>query len=191
MLGKELLGVVIKSKVILSNMLWKFAERGGSQIVSFVVSIILARLLAPEEFGVISLITVLTNILDIFVDSGFSNALIQEQEVGQKEYSSVFFFNIGLGTVFYAGMYGLAPVIADFYGRSYMIPYIRVLSITLIIGGFNVVQRSLVAKRLEYRKFFYSSLGGTLLSAVIGIAMALSGFGVWALIARNLIDKFI
>ena len=191
MLGKELLGVVIKSKVILSNMLWKFAERGGSQIVSFVVSIILARLLAPEEFGVISLITVLTNILDIFVDSGFSNALIQKQEVGQKEYSSVFFFNIGLGTVFYAGMYGLAPVIADFYGRSYMIPYIRVLSITLIIGGFNVVQRSLVAKRLEYRKFFYSSLGGTLLSAVIGIAMALSGFGVWALIARNLIDKFI
>ena len=81
MLGKELLGVVIKSKVILSNMLWKLAERGGSQIVSFVVSIILARLLAPEEFGVISLITVLTNILDIFVDSGFSNALIQEQEV--------------------------------------------------------------------------------------------------------------
>lgn len=182
---------MIKGKVIVTNMLWKFAELGGSQIVSFVVTVILARLLAPEEFGVISLITILTSILNLFIDGGFSNALIQRQNTDQLDYSSVFWFNVGLGVLFYGIMYILAPAIAVFYGRNDMVPYIRVLSLSLIIGGFNVVQRALVAKRMQYKRFFYSSLGGTLLSAVAGIGMALHGFGVWALIARELTDRLI
>lgn len=181
----------MQGKLILSNMLWRLAERSGSQAISFIVSVILARLLMPEEFGVISLITVLTSVLTLFIDGGFSNALIQKQSTDQTDYSTVFYFNLILGIGFYVGMFIAAPAIANFYQRSDMIPYIRVLSLTLIIGGFNGVQQALVAKRMQYKRFFYSSLGGTLLSAVVGVAMAFTGFGVWSLIAQRLTDQLV
>ena len=94
--------------------MWRFAERIGSQIVLFVVSIILTRLLSPDEFGVISLITVITGVLNLFVDAGFSNALIQKQYVDQTDYSTVFYLNVTLGIIFYIVMYAAAPGIAYF-----------------------------------------------------------------------------
>lgn len=180
---------MIKGKTVLSNMLWRFAERSGTQLVSFLVSLVLARLLLPEDYGIISLITVFTTILNLFVDGGFGNALIQKQDADQTDYSTVFYFNVFLGIVLYAGMYFAAPGIAAFYERGDMVPYIRGLSLTLIIGGVNGVQHALVAKRMEYKRFFYSSLGGTLLSAVIGVGMAFLGFGAWALIAQRVVDQ--
>ena len=170
-------------------MLWRFAERSITQFVSFIVTLILARLLVPEDYGVISIITDLTTILTLLVDGGFSNALIQRQGTDQLDYSTVFYFNILMGALLYSVMYAAAPAIALFYERADMVPYIRVLSLTLIIGGFNSVQQALVAKRMQYKLFFYSSMGGTVLSAVIGITMAFMGFGAWALIAQRLVDQ--
>ena len=149
---------VINGKIIFSNIMWRFAERIGSQIVLFVVSIILTRLLSPDEFGVISLITVITGVLNLFVDAGFSNALIQKQYVDQTDYSTVFYLNVTLGIIFYIVMYAAAPGIAYFYGRNDIIPYIRVLSLTLVIGGLGGVQQALVAKKIEYKKLFFSSI---------------------------------
>lgn len=176
---------------VITNMLWRFAERCGAQGVSFLVSVILARLLLPEEYGVVSLITVFTTILNLFMDSGFKNALIQKRDADQTDYSTVFYFNVFMGVLLYLLMYGAAPVIARFYNKEYIVPYIRVMSLTLILGGINGVQTAVVAKKMEFKRFFYSTLGGTVVSAVIGIWMAYQGWGVWALIAQNLTNQTI
>lgn len=176
---------------VLNNMLWRLAERLGAQGVSFVVSLILARLLAPEDYGVVSLITVFTAFLNLFVDSGFKMALIQKKNADQLDFSSVFFFNIFMGVVFYIGMYFAAPAIADFYAKPFLVPYIRVMSLTLLPGAINGVQQARVAKRMEFKRFFYATMGGTIVSAVVGIWMALKGMGVWALIAQRLTNQVI
>lgn len=176
---------------IAANMLWRFAERCGAQGVSFIVSVILARLLLPEEYGVISLITVFTAILNLFMDSGFKNALIQKKDADQIDFSTVFYFNVFMGVALYLVMYAAAPAISRFYDKGYIVPYIRVLSLTLVLGGINGVQTAVVAKRMEFKRFFFSTLGGTLSSAVVGVWMAYRGWGVWALIAQNLINQTI
>ena len=178
-------------RTVLSNMMWRFAERCGAQGVSFIVSIILARLLLPEEYGVVSLITIFTSILNLFIDSGFKNALIQKKNADQLDYSTVFYFNIFMGIVLYLCMFAAAPAIAHFYEKDYMVPYIRVMSLTLVLGGINGVQTAVVAKRMEFKRFFYATLGGTLFSAVVGIWMAYEGMGVWALIAQKLVNQLI
>lgn len=183
--------MVSDRKRVLSNILWRFAEQCGAQGVSFVVSVILARLLLPEEYGIVSLITIFTSILNLFMDSGFKNALIQKKNADQIDYSTVFYFNILMGVLLYLLMFAAAPVIARFYERDDMIPYIRVMSLTLVIGGVNGVQTAVVAKKMEFRRFFYSTLGGTFFSAAVGIGMAYYGMGVWALIAQRLINQFL
>ncbi|MGN1014132.1 MAG: lipopolysaccharide biosynthesis protein [Butyricicoccus sp.] len=178
-----------RKSTVVTNMLWRFAERTGAQGVSFIVSLILARLLAPEVYGVVSLITVFTTILNLFIDSGFKNALIQKKNADQLDYSTVFYFNVALGVLLYLSMVAAAPAIAQFYDREYMTPYIRVMSLTLVLGGVNGVQTAVVSKRMEFKRFFYATLGGTLVSAVVGIAMAYCGMGVWALIAQRLVNQ--
>lgn len=176
---------------VITNMLWRFAERCGAQGVSFIVSLVLARLLEPEVYGVVSLITVFTTILNLFIDSGFKNALIQKTNADQLDFSTVFFFNVTLGAVLYLGMFAASPAIARFYEKDYMVPYIRVMSLTLILGGINGVQTAVVAKRMEFKRFFFATLDGTVISAFIGIGMAYMGMGVWALIAQRLVNQLI
>ena len=178
-----------REKAVVINILWRFAERCGTQAVSFAVSLILARLLLPEDYGVVALIEVFMEILRLFVDCGFKNALVQKKNADQTDFSSVFYLHLSLGVLLYLCMFAAAPVIAGFYGYSEMTAAIRVMSLTLVLGGVNGVQHALVEKRMEFKRFFYSSLGGTLLSAVVGIGMAYAGFGLWALIAQRLTDQ--
>lgn len=145
-----------RKKIVLTNMLWRFAERCGAQGVSFVVSLVLARLLTPEDYGVVSLITIFTSILTLFIDSGFKNALIQKKNADQLDFTTVFYFNVFLGAVLYFVMFAASPLIADFFGRPDMVAFIRVMSLTLLLGGINGVQTAIVSKRMEFRKFFYS-----------------------------------
>ena len=183
--------MAVNRKTIISNMLWRLAERCGAQGVSFIVSLILARLLLPEAYGVISLITVFTSILNLFIDSGFKNALIQKKDADQLDYSTVFYFNIVMGVLLYGIMFAAAPLIADFYERPYMVPYIRAMALTLILGGINGVQQAVVARRMQFKRFFYATLTGTVISAVVGISMAYMGTGVWALITQRLVNQAI
>ena len=171
---------------VFSNVIWRFAERCGAQMVQFIVSIVLARLLLPEDYGVIALITVFTTILQVFVDSGLGNALIQKKDADDIDFSTVFYTNIIFCIILYVIIFFCAPIIANFYNNYSLILLIRVLSITILISGIKNVQQAYVSRNLMFKKFFWSTIGGTIVAAIVGILMALNGFGVWALIAQQL-----
>lgn len=177
---------VIDKNSALKNFIWRFAERSGAQLVTFIVSIVLARILAPEDYGQIALITVFTTIMQVFVDSGLGTALIQKKDANDLDFSSVFYFNFVICLVLYVVMFVAAPFIAGFYGDSSLTPIIRVISLTIIISGVKGIQQSYVSRNMLFKRFFYSTLGGTIFSAFLGIALAYTGFGVWAIVAQQL-----
>ena len=176
----------MNQKSVFYNLFWRFAERCGAQAVSLVVSIILARLLAPEAYGTIALAMVFINILQVFVDSGMGTALIQKKDADDLDFSSVFYFNIAACLVLYAGLFLAAPSIAQFYGDPALTALVRALSLTVVVSGVRNIQQSYVSRHLLFKRFFFSTIGSTLASAVVGIAMAYAGFGVWALVGQSL-----
>lgn len=163
-------------------------ERCGAQVVSFIVEIILARLLCPDDYGTVALVTVFISILQTFVDSGFGNALIQKKDADDVDFSSVFYFNIVSCTVLYLIMFFAAPFIADFYGIPELTLVVRVISIKLIIAGIRNVQQAYVSREMMFKKFFYATSIGTVGAAVAGITMAYFGYGVWALVTQQLLN---
>jgi O-antigen/teichoic acid export membrane protein len=176
----------MKKKNILINFIWRFAERCGAQGVSLIVSVVLARLLAPNDYGTIALVTVFTTILQVFVDSGLGTALIQKKDADDLDFSSVFYFNFAVCLILYLVMFVSAPAIAHFYGMPSLISVVRVISLTLVISGIKNIQQAYVSRNMIFKRFFFATLGGTLFSAVLGIALAYRGFGVWALVAQQL-----
>ena len=181
----------MKSEKVISNFIWRFAERCGAQLVSFVVSIVLARILAPEDYGTIALVTVFTAILQVFVDSGLGTALIQKKDADDLDFSSVFYFNVFVCLVLYAGMFVAAPYIAIFYKDTSLTPVIRILSLTIVISGVKGIQQAYVSRNMLFRRFFFSTIGGTIFSAFLGIGMAYAGAGVWALVTQQLSNTMI
>ncbi len=175
-------------KQTLSNLVWRFAERCGAQGVSFVVSIVLARLLAPDVYGTVALVTVFTTILQVFIDNGIGNALIQKKDADDLDFSTIFYFNIVLCLCLYLIMFLAAPFIAAFYEMPELTPVVRVLSLTLVISGIKNVQQAYVSRHLMFKKFFFSTLAGTIGAAIIGIALAYFGFGVWALVVQQVFN---
>ena len=175
-----------KKNVILSNFIWRFAERCGAQLVTAVVSVLLARLLAPDDYGMIALVSVFTNIMYVFVDCGLSTALIQKKDADDLDFSSVLYFNFAVCVLIYLIMFIAAPYIAAFYKRPGLTPIVRVISLTLVLSGVKSVQQVYVSRNMLFRLFFFSTIGGTLFSAALGLWMAYAGFGVWALVAQQL-----
>ncbi len=171
---------------VVSNFIWRFAERCGAQLVTFIVSIILARILVPEDYGTIALVTVFTTILQVFVDSGLGTALIQKKDADDLDFSSVFYFNLVVCLVLYAGMFVMAPVIAKFYRDDTLTSVIRVISLTIVISGVKGIQQAYVSRNMLFKRFFFSTIGGTIFSAFLGIRLAKAGYGVWALVAQQL-----
>lgn len=176
----------MNNKSVFSNFIWRFAERCGAQVVTLIVSIVLARILAPEDYGQIALITVFTTIMQVFVDSGLGTALIQKKDADDLDFSSVFYFNFVMCLILYAGMFVSAPLIAGFYNDGSLTPIIRVISLTIVISGVKGIQQSYVSRNMLFKRFFYATLGGTIFSAFLGIALAYAGFGVWAIVAQQL-----
>ncbi|MCM1048303.1 MAG: lipopolysaccharide biosynthesis protein [Clostridiales bacterium] len=184
-------GDVMEKHNVLTNLFWRFAERSGAQLVSFVVSIVLARMLQPEDYGVVALITVFATILQVFVDSGLGNALIQKKDADDLDFSTVFYTNVMFCGVLYVLLFLCAPLIARFYGDSSLSALIRVLGITIIVSGVKNIQQAYVSKNMMFRKFFFATLGGTVTAACVGIAMAMLGYGVWALVVQHVINVII
>ena len=176
----------ITKKSVIGNFIWRFAERCGAQLVTFIVSIVLARILDPKDYGTIALVTVFTTILQVFVDSGLGTALIQKKDADDLDFSSVFYFNFIVCIILYVGMFIAAPYIALFYKDTTLTPVIRVISLTIVISGVKGIQQAYVSKNMLFKRFFFSTIGGTIFSAVLGIAMAYMGYGVWALVAQQL-----
>lgn len=173
---------------VLSNFIWRFAERCGAQGVTLIVSIVLARRLDPKVYGTVALITVFTSILQKFVDSGFGTALIQKKDADDLDFSSVFYFNIFSCLLIYALLFFSSPLIAKFYNDENLVPLIRVMSLMIVISGVKNIQQAYVSRTMQFKRFFFATLGGTVGAAVIGIWMAYKGMGVWALVTQQLFN---
>lgn len=178
---------------LLSNLSWKFAERISAQAVTMVVSIILARILNPSDYGIISIVMIFITIANVFVSDGFGSALIQKKNADALDFSSVLYFNIALSVMLYLALFFVAPYISMFYGEGYEIltPVLRVLGLRIILCAINTVQQAYVAKKMIFKKFFYATLFGTVLSAFVGITLAFMGFGVWALVAQYMTNTVV
>lgn len=168
----------------LSGVIWKYGERILAQLVTFVVSIVIARILVPEDYGVVAIVTTLINLLNVFVTSGYGAALIQKKDSDDRDFNSIFTFSGALSLVFCVGLFFLAPVVANFYDIPILTLLIRVMSLRLPIAAFNSVQHAYIAKKMQFRKFFLATIIGTVISAIVGITMALCGCGVWALVGQ-------
>lgn len=176
-----------------SNLIWKFAERISAQAVTLLVSIVLARLLEPSHYGIVAMVTVFITIANVFVADGLGSALIQKKDADKLDFSSVLIVNIVLSFLLYSILFFSAPYISSFYGKGYeqLTPVIRVLSLRLILSAINTVQQAYVSRQMIFKKFFWSTLSGTIVSAVVGIWMAYKGYGVWALVAQYLTNTTI
>lgn len=176
---------------MISGMSWKFAERLCAQGVSFIVSIVLARILMPEDYGVVAIINVFMAIADVLLTSGLSSALIQRPKVNSRDFSTIFYCNFLLSCFIYILMFISAPFLAAYYNLPILKPAMRVFAIRLPISAFQTIQSAIISRNMEFKKFFFSTIGGTLISAVVGIGLALNGFGVWALIIQYLTNTCI
>ena len=183
----------MRKNSILSSLFWKFGERIIAQSVTLVVSLIIARILSPSEYGVVSIVTVMITLLNVFVSDGLGSALIQKKEADLTDFSTVFFFNIIFSGMLYIILFAIAPFIGDIFGEGYeLLPsIIRVLSLRLILCGINSVQQAYISREMEFKKFFFSTIIGTVISAVVGIKMAYDGWGVWALVGQYLTNTTI
>lgn len=166
-------------------------ERILAQLVTFVVSIVLARILIPEAYGIVALAQVFINLANVFVTVGLNASLIQQDDIDALDYSTALYTNLGLAVILYVILFITAPVIANFYSMPLISPLLRVLGMRLIIGAYNSVQRAFVSRNLLFRKFFWSTLGGTLVSAIVGVLMAVKGFGAWAIVGQYLTNSTI
>lgn len=172
-------------------MTWRFSERILAQGSSLCVSIILARILMPDDYGLIALVIVFIAIADVLVVSGFGIALIQKKDADDIDFSSVFFFNITFSIFLYIVLFLMAPYIAEYYSIQTLSPALKVLGLAVIISGINSIQQAFVSRNMLFRRLFWSTLFGTLSSGVLGVILAYQGFGVWALVVQYLSSSLI
>lgn len=181
-------GPSLRHKVT-TGLFWTYAERILAQIVTTVVSLVLARLLSPDDYGAISLVMVFISICEVFVTSGFGNALVQKRDADALDFSSIFYFSMFLAALLYGVLFAAAPFVAGFYRSEILCPVLRVLGVRLLLSSFNSIQRAYISKRMAFRKFFRATVIGTVISAFVGIGLALFGFGVWALVGQYLTNS--
>lgn len=175
---------------IFSSLMWKFFERGGIQVIQFVVSILIARILSPHDYGSVALLTVFISIATVFVQSGLSTALVQKKDADELDRSSIFYYSIALALILYLILFFTAGFIADFYNMPELVPILRVMSITLFPGALNALQIAILSKEMQFRKQFFSSLSAAVISGVVGLSMAIGRCGPWALVFQQLSYQF-
>lgn len=179
-----------KQKVA-GGLFWSYGERIIAQLVSLVVSIVLARLLDPENYGVISIVMIFITFCDAIVSGGFGNAIVQKKDADELDVNTMLCCSVATSFLLYLIIFFAAPFIADFYEMDIIRSILRVLGLRLLISGVNSIQRAWIQKRMLFKRFFISTLFGTIISAIVGIAMAYSGMGAWALVAQYLTNSFI
>lgn len=179
----------IRNKTI-SGVIWKAMESGGNQLVKFVISVVLARLLDPENYKTLAVLLVIVDLADVIVKRGFSTSLIQRKDADNVDFSSVLWITLALAAIFYGALFFGAPLLAGVYKDPMFVPAMRVIALTLFFGAFNSVQGAIIQRKLEFRKFCMATLGATLISGAVGIYMAYAGYGVWALVAQQMIGSF-
>lgn len=179
-----------KQKVA-GGLFWSYGERIMAQLVSLIVSIVLARLLDPENYGVISIVMIFITLCDAIVTGGFGNAIVQKKDADELDVNTMLICSMATSAVLYIILFVSAPFIADFYQMEIIRPILRVLGLRLLISGVNSIQRAWIQKRMLFKRFFISTSFGTIISAIVGISMAYMGAGAWALVGQYLTNSFI
>lgn len=175
----------LKQKTV-SGILWSSIDNFATQGISFIVGIILARLLEPREFGLIGMITIFISVSESFIISGFSDALIRKKDCTQVDYSTVFFYNLGVGLLFFSILYFSSPAISKFFEEPELKNIVRVLSLVLIIDSLTIIQRTILSIRLDFKLLTRISVIASTGSGLIAIVLAYKGYGVWSLVALTL-----
>ena len=174
-----------------AGMAWTAVQKYSTMIIQFISGIILARLLTPHDYGCIGMLSIFMALAETFIDGGFGSALIQKKNPTQQDYSTIFFWNLGMSAILYAVLFFSAPAIARFYDISLLCPVLRVQALVLFIYAFNLVQRNQLRKKLNFKLLSIITVTTSLISLGVTIFMAYKGFGVWALVAQNLISAAI
>lgn len=170
----------------IKGVLWSAIDKIGVKATAFVVSVVIARILTPSDYGIIGMILIFIVVANIFIDSGMSQALVQKKNRTESDLSTAFFFNVGISVLCYAVLFFSAPLVADFYDQPILTSILRVLGLNIIIMSFATVQRANLLAKLDFRRIALVNLVGVLISGAVGIWMAYSGFGVWALVGQQM-----
>ena len=178
----------IKEKVM-GGLFWRFSERFLAQVISFVVSMVLARLLSPGEYGMVSVVMIFITIANVLVINGLGTSLVQKKEADDLDFSTITIAGLGLSLMLYSIIFFAAPFLGRLYGDNGLTAVLRIMGLRIPIASFNSVQQAFVQKYMMFKKFFYSTLFGTLISGIAGILMAVNGYGVWSLVGQYLINS--
>ena len=181
----------MRRNTVVAGMSWSFSEKVLPQVLSLVVSVILARLLGPMEYRAVAVVMVFINVCDVLVTSGFGLSLIQKVEADKLDYSTMSIFSVGLAVVVAACLFVLSPWIEMYFGIPLLRKYLAVMTIRIPIAALNSIQRAYLQKQMQFDKIFFATLMGTFISGVIGITMAVTGFGTWSLVAQYLANSII
>ncbi len=181
----------MKNKKVVSSILWKLFERIGTQLVQFCLQLILARLLLPEDYGIISLTTVFIAIATTFVEGGFNLALLQKKDSDKEDFSSVFTISLCIALIMYIIILIFSPLIGQFFSVAMLSSILPVLAISLIIGAFTSLQSTYLVKKMEFKKIFYSGIVSLIISGLLGIYLAVNEFGVWSLVIQQITQRFV
>lgn len=176
---------------VAKSFFWKVLERLFSQGIGFVVQIVLARILLPEDFGSLAIIVAFTGYATLFVASGISTTVIQKNSLDRTDLSTLMTYTLGMATVFYAVLFFLAPVISNYYDAPILQPTLRVLALTLFLQGINSVQTGLLQRQMSFRQLFVRTMIAAPIAGGVGIMMALRGFGLWALVAHAIANQLL
>ena len=174
-----------------SSMIWTALQKYSTMFVHFISGIILARLLTPHDYGCIGMLSIFIVLSESFIDGGFGSALIQKKKPTQEDYSTIFFWNLGMAVLLYAILFVFAPAIARFYDIPLLCDVLRVQGLILFIYAFNIVQRNQLKKKLNFKVLSIVTITTSIIALSVTIFMAYNGFGVWALVAQNLITAAI
>jgi O-antigen/teichoic acid export membrane protein len=177
-----------KRGAIYKGFAWKWLERTGVQGVKFIIQIILARLLSPEEYGVVALLAVFISIADILVQSGFSSALIQKIDTDEHDFATVLWAGLGISAIIYAVLFLAAPLIAKFYSEDILEPVLRVLALLIFIIAINSIQVAKLSREINFKLIFFGNTIANVISGIIAIIAAYLGAGVWSLVAQQILS---
>lgn len=172
------------SQKTVSGLIWSFVDALANQGIQFVVGIVLARILSPAEFGLIGMVTIFIAIFNVFIDSGFSQALIRKKDCSAIDYSTAFYFNLFIGIIVYIILFALAPLISLFFKEPQLINIVRILGVVLIINSLSIIQRTILTKNINFKLQTKISIISSVFSGVIAIVLAYIGYGVWSLVIR-------
>lgn len=175
----------LKKKAI-NGMLWTGAERFGAQLIQFIISIVIARVLLPHDYGIIGMLAIFMGVAQTFIDSGFANALIQKKDRNEQDYSTVFYFSIVVGILIYLLLFFSAPLIAKFYSQPILVPVTRVYMLILVFNGVSISQTAKLTVELNFRTQAIISIVSVTVSGTIGIILAYNSYGVWALVWQGI-----